>query len=265
MIELTDENYHSRKANKQYMSVSLLKSFLPWFPFGCEAKTMAELNGRWDEPDSPALLLGNYVHAWNEGKLPEFRANTPQLFKKNGDLYAKYKRGDEMINTLKNDEYMMKVLQGGKEEILTAELFGVPWKCKIDVLNDDFKTFTDLKTTREIGRDYYNPFMNEYQNFIEYYGYDFQMALYAEIIRKNRKAGKYYMPHIAAVDKQSPPDKMVIHFGTEFIKPKLNLIEDVIDHVIDVWKGNKKPERCGQCDYCRATKQIKKSVHFKEL
>jgi hypothetical protein len=265
MIELTGENYHSKKANSQYMSVSTFKSFLPWYSYGCEAKAVAKINGEWEEEESSAMLLGSYIHAWAEGRLQKFRANHPQLFKKNGGLYAKYKHADKMIETIKNDEYMMKVLQGGKEEIITGELFGVPWKAKIDVINDVKESFTDLKTTREIGRDYYNEHAQEYQNFINYWGYDIQMAVYAELIKQQRKLDSYYMPHIAVVDKQDPPDKVVIYFGTDWIQEKLEELEIAAERVVDVWAGKKEPHRCGKCDYCRSTKKITESIYWKDF
>ncbi len=54
------------------MSVSLFKSFLEEYN-GCEARTMAVLNGSWEEIKPDSFLVGNYVHAWNQGTLEEFK------------------------------------------------------------------------------------------------------------------------------------------------------------------------------------------------
>jgi len=263
-MKLTEENYHSQKANQEYMSVSTYKSFLPWFG-GCESKAKAILEGEWEQ-EKDCFLLGNYVHAWNENRLEEFKENTPELFKKNGELYAKYSIGDDMVETLENDEFVQKVRAGGKEKIITAELFGIPWKAKIDILNHDMKTFTDLKTTRSLDKRYYNAYYGEYQSFISYYGYDYQMAVYAELLKRNFETDNYYMPHILAVTKQNPPDKVVIHFGTnEFVEKRLSHISMHIERIKEVWKGKEEPTRCEQCNYCRSTKKIKKTIHWKEL
>ena len=103
------------------------------------------------------------------------------------------------------------------------------------------------------------------QNFIEYYDYLLQMAVYAEIERQNRGGNNYLQPHIVAVSKEEIPDKEVILIGTEFIKEKLLEVEAMLPHFIKVKNGEEEPVRCECCDYCRSTKRIKKIVHYTEL
>src|SRR5690554_5906181 len=243
------------------MSVSLYKSFLPEYK-GCEAKAMAKLNGEWQEPDKDAFLLGSYVHSWNENKMNEFLTKHPEMFKKDGTLYAKYAIGDDMINALKNDPLVQKVREGSKEIIITNELFGIPWKAQIDIYNPEDETLIDLKTTRSLFRRDYNTYTKEYETFIKLYGYDVQMAVYAELERLYRQGDKHFMPHILAVTKENPPDKALINMGTDFIKYVLESIEIKLPHIIDVWQGKVKPERCGRCDYCRATKELKTVKYY---
>ena len=266
-MQITKDNYFSNEASKEYMGVSLFKSFLPKYG-GCEAKTMAKINDEWQEPDNPAFLLGSYVHAWNEGNLQEFISQNPALFKKNGELYAKYAIGDDMINTLKNDPVAMKALEGQKEIIMTGELFGFPWKIMIDSYNPKAGAFTDLKTSREINKTYWNEYTREKENFITHWGYDWQMAVYAEIERQNRDSDEYLNPHILAVSKETPPDKELIVFDEDmdsFVEDTLNLMESDVPRVFEVWKGNTEPRRCGVCKYCRETKKITMPVHYMEV
>jgi hypothetical protein len=158
---------------------------------------------------------------------------------------------------------MNKVIKGGKEKIFTAELFNIDWKIRIDVHNPEMETFTDLKTTRKIGRKEYNTFTESYEGFIAYWGYDVQLAVYAEIERLANNRDNYFVPHIAVVDKQSPPDKAVIHFPTDdWIQQKLEQVEIALQDIIPVWKGEEEPERCNHCSYCRSTKSLKKSIHY---
>lgn len=264
MLKLNKNNYHSTEANQKYMSCSLFKSFLPQYG-GCEARAVALLSGEWEEKDKDAFLLGGYVHAWSEGKLPEYMAKNPGLFKKDGSLYAKYEIADKMIETLRSDPLVTKAREGEKEVIMTGELFGMPWKCMIDIYNPALRTFTDLKTTREIGRTQYNETLRCRQNFIEFYGYDWQMALYAEIERQNRGEVDYFNPHIIAVSKEDPPDKALIHFGTGFIEETLAEIELFASGVKAVWEGRDEPLRCEQCDYCRATKVLTRAIYYKDI
>ena len=261
MLKLTHENYHSLEADRQYMSVSLYKSFTE-----CEAKTMAILNGLYPKEDNDAFLLGSYVHAWNEGQnMGEFRAAHPEMFKKNGEMLAKYAIGDKMIETLQNDELITRVREGQKEVIMTAEIFGVPWKIMIDIYNPAGKAIVDLKTTRDIHMKYWNDKLRLKQNFIEYYDYLLQMAIYAEAERLNRKADDYLHPHIIAVSKEDIPDKAVIYLGTEFIKDKLIDVERGIERFKDVWQGKAEPQRCEICDYCRSTKKLDKIIFYTDI
>ena len=263
-MQLNHKNYHSNEANREYMSVSLFKSFLPQYG-GCEARAMAVLNGEWEEDNKDAFLLGGYVHAWNEGKLREYMAENPGLFKKDKMLYAKYAIGDKMIETLRNDPLIEKAREGEKEFIMTGELFGMPWKVMIDIYNPELKVFADLKTCQEIHRTEWNPVTRQRENMVELYGYDIQMAVYAEIVRQNRMDTKYFMPHIIAVSKEDPPDKAIIHFGTEFIPDILDEMKLFADGVKAVWTGRIEPLRCDRCDYCRATKQLQKTVFYMDL
>lgn len=263
-MKLTKENYHSRKANKKYMSTSLFKSFLPQYR-GCEARTMAETDGKWTTPENPAFLLGQYVHAWNEGDLQNFMSKNPALFKKDGTLYAKYATGDDMINALRNDDLAMLALEGEKEVIITEELFGVPWKIMIDSYNPAMKSFTDLKTCREINKTYFNEYTRRRENFIIYYGYDIGMAFYAEIERRRRKGEDHYYPHILAVSKEDPPDKELITFGTDFIPEILREMEEYMPRIIDVWKNRAEPKRCGSCAYCRSTKKLNEEIFYLDV
>lgn len=263
-MELTRANYHSTEMNRKYMGCTQFKSFIPRFR-GCEAKAMAKLTGEYLEQDNDAFLLGNYVHAWNSGELQEFMMDNPSLFKKDGTLYTKYAIGDLMIETLRNDPLIAKVREGQKEVIMTGELFGMPWKIMIDIYNPKLKVFTDLKTCREIHRTYWNEYLGERQNFIEFWGYDWQMAIYAEIERQNRGGENYFSPHIIAVSKEDPPDKEVIYFGTDFIEQTLKEMEYYAERVKEVWEGKSKPERCGVCDYCRKTKVLSGTVFYKDV
>nr|MCX3330167.1 PD-(D/E)XK nuclease-like domain-containing protein [Bacillus pacificus] len=162
------------------MSNSQYKSFLQ-----CEAATMAKINGEWAPPTSEALLFGQYVHAWLEGEkaFDGFKMNTPSLFTQKGQLYKQYQLADLMIESIQDDELCMSVLAGEKEHLVTAELFGVPWKGKLDVYNPAGGRFVDLKTTRSLRDKVWDPEIG-YCSFVEAYGYIAQMALYAEIEKR---------------------------------------------------------------------------------
>ncbi len=67
-MKLTNKNYYSQKANKEFFSVSQIKDFLK-----CEAQAMAKLSGEWVEEPTTAMLIGSYVDSWFEGTLEDFK------------------------------------------------------------------------------------------------------------------------------------------------------------------------------------------------
>lgn len=267
MLKLTHENYHSPEANREFMSVSLFKE-LDVGHGGCEAAAVAKLKGEWEDDEKKAFLVGSYVHSWNES--PEAfkkfcKENHDSIYKKRGGMYADFEQADRMIYKLKNDELVTKVREGEKEVIMTAELFGVPWKIMIDIYNPAMRSFTDLKTCKSIHEKLWNEQVRMKQSFIEFYDYFLQMAVYAEVERINRQSEEYLSPHIIAVSKEDPPDIAVIHMGTDFIEDKLLEVEMKLPYIMMLKNGEVEPQRCETCDYCRSTKRLTTIMHYSEL
>lgn len=249
---INKEDYFSLDTHKQYFSVSQYKGFLK-----CEAKEMAKLEGKWQDGENEAFLLGSYVHAWSEGTLEEFKSETPQLFKKDGTLLAKYDIGNKMIKTLEGDEMVTKLREGNKEVVMVGEIDGVPFKIMVDILNLEKGRFADLKTTKGI----YNKVGGE--NFVQAYGYDIQMAIYQEIIRQN--TGKVLEPYIIAVSKEAQPDKAIIYIEDYYLTQAMENVKLQLPRLKAVKEGKETPLGCGQCDYCKSVKKIEKILRLEDL
>lgn len=240
---LTNENYFSPESNLEYMSVSQYKTFR-----SCEAMAMAELRGEWKRPKSTALLVGSYVDAWFEGTLEKFKAENPEIFNKNGsELKADYIQAEEIIERVQRDEKFMEYMSGEKQTIFTAELFGIPWKIKIDSLCSD--KIVDLKVMRSMER-----IMGK--SFVEHWGYDLQMAVYAAV------HGEDLDTYLAVVTKQTPSDIELIEIPKWRREECLEDVERHLPRIIKVKRGEIEPERCGVCEYCRATKKITEPIDF---
>lgn len=169
-MKLTEKNYYSQEADREYMSVSQFKDFVGTYGrLGCEFTAMEKLEGKWEEEETTALMVGSYVDAHFEGTLEKFKAEHPTLFKRDGGLKADYVKANEIIARIERDEYFMKYMSGQKQVIMTGELFGAKWKIKIDsyipkVAIVDLKvmsSITELKWVKDIG----------YLDFVRYWGY----------------------------------------------------------------------------------------------
>lgn len=244
---LTNENYYSVEANQEFMSVSQYKDFEK-----CEAMAMAVLRGEWEKPKTTALMVGSYVDSWFEGTLDEFKAAHPEIFKKDGSLKADFVQAEEIIAFIQKDPKFMEYMAGEKQIILTAELFGTPWKIKIDSYHLGDK-IVDGKVMRSMER-----IMGK--SFVEHWEYDLQMAIYSAVVKA--VTGLDLETYLAVVTKQEPPDKEVIHIPQWRREEVLNNVERAMPRILDVKSGKVAPQRCGVCEYCRATKMIEEPIDF---
>ena len=262
---LTPENYFSPEADREYMSVSQYKSFLK-----CEAAAYAELTGEWQREEKEAFLVGHYVHAWAEGKLDEFIAEHPEIIasqgKTKGELKAPFRVAQAMTETLAADPKVMFYLQGMKETPVIAEIGGVPWKGRFDVINDDLNYILDLKTAASITEFKYDPRVGSRVSFIEQWDYMIQAAAYSEMERVVTGREKYKDFYIVAVTKQDPPDHAIIDLTDPArIAAELDKIRANLPRIIAVKSGAEPPNRCEHCEYCRKTKRVGSPVHYTEL
>ncbi|WP_260453690.1 PD-(D/E)XK nuclease-like domain-containing protein [Listeria booriae] len=259
--QLTKDNYYSSEMNKEYMSVSQFKSFM-----SCEARTLAEINGTWTQEAKQAFLVGNYVHSAFESEEVhnEFiEANNVVIFKKNGCKYSDFETADRMIETVKNDQLSMFALDGEKEVIIEADLYGARWKAKIDVLNKDYSRFTDLKTTAELYKRFWSDKYNGWVSFVQAYDYVLQMAIYKQMIEQQH--GGNFTPYIVAVTKQMPCDKAVIDFDPTRFDFEYLYVAEEMPRILKLKAGEIAPIRCNKCDYCRFSKVLNDTIEVEEL
>jgi hypothetical protein len=259
---LAADNYYSEEANRQYMSVSQFKDFNGTYgKVACEFEAMEKLTGRWKPEPSTALLVGSYVDAYVEGTLDDFKSRNTDILTAKGELKAPYKKAEEIIARIERDKYFMKYLSGEKQTIMTAELFGCEWKIKMDsyipgkVIVDlkVMASITDLKWVKDIG----------YLDFVRYWGYDLQGAIYQKIVEIN--TGKRLPFFIAAVTKEVEPDIRIIQVTQNYLDEALTVIESNIRRVLSVKNGEVEPDRCDLCDCCKHNRVLKAPISIMDL
>ena len=263
-MELSASNYYSAEANREYMSVSQYKDFAGTYgKLGCEYCAMEKREGRWQENKTTALLVGSYVDSYFEGSLDTFKAENPEIFKKTGDkgLRAEYIKAEDIIRRIESDNFFMMCLSGYKQVIMTGELFGAKWKIKIDSYIAD-KVIVDLKVMSSITKHEYVRDVG-YLDFVRYWGYDIQGAIYQEIVRQN--TGKRLPFYIAAASKEEETNIEVIHVTDNFLKDAMSMVEAAMPRILRVKNGEVKPDRCESCDCCRYTKVLRNPITILDL
>lgn len=246
-MKLDRLNYYSLEANKAYWSVSQFKAFNR-----CEAAGLAEVEGRYRREATDALLIGSYVDAYFSDDMEAFQERrADQMFTKKGELYAKFKDANTMINAIECQPLMMRMLEGDKQEIMSAVIDGIPWKVKVDVFNED--RIVDLKTVKDFG-DMWDETVGSRRSWIEYWGYDIQGAVYQKVVEK--ATGKKLPFYIAAVTKERVPDVAVIEIPQHILDAAYNLVQAKIERFDLIKSGEVEPIRCEKCEYCKTTKVL---------
>lgn len=273
---LTDENYYSREADIHYMSCSQYQAFEK-----CEAAAIAKLRGLWEPREmSDALFQGQYFHSYFESP-QAFETFCEQHFdrifktkttKTKGTevvgKYAPFERLDEMIEVVENDRFLSRILawEGENELPMTGMVGGIPWRMKMDKYCPSSRRIIDYKTSANLRELYYNVRTKERQTFVEEFGYLMRAAVYGEIERQNRQESTFPSFLIIGVSKQSPPDKEVILLDDDTRwEYELEVVKSRIPHIQRLKEGVENPRRCGMCEYCRATKEIRRIKAYTDL
>lgn len=252
-MELNNNNYFSPEAMTEFLSVSQYKDFMK-----CEAHALAKLRGEAKNEATTALLVGSYVDAYYEGTLDAFKEAHPEIFKRDGSLKADYVKAEEVIERTERDRLFSSYMDGRKQVIFTGELFGYPWKIKVDSFFND--VIVDLKVVKD-----FNPIYVPGEgriSWVEYWGYDIQGAIYQEIVKQN--TGKRLPFVIAGATKEKTVDIGLFEIPQARLDIALKIVENTIDRVVDVKTGLVRPRRCEACDYCKDTKELTEVIPYEE-
>ena len=261
-IKLNNENYYGTEANKEYLSVSQYKDFCGTLARkGCEVKALAKINGQYHTEPTTPMLVGSYVDSYIEGTLDNFKEKTPQLFKKDGSLKAEYVQAENIIARMEKDKKFMDYLSGEKQTIMTGELYGAEWKIKMDSYIPD-KAIVDLKVVSDI---YDKTYVKDFGslNFIQAWGYDFQLAIYQKIVEIN--TGNILPCYIAVADRGKTTNIELIQITQSELDGALVGVSIGVQRILALKNGEAEPERCNKCDYCKETKVITKPITMSML
>ena len=244
-MELNNANYYGRDASIAYFSASQVKSFKK-----CEAFALAEIRGEYERPMSQALMMGQYVDESLTGDIDEWMMAHPEILKRDGTPKAEFMQAAEMVARAQRDPLFMDFMEGEHQAILTADLFGVPFKAKFDVLGAD--RIVDLKTVKDLS-SVYLPGQGRV-DFATAWDWPLQMAIYQEIYRKNE--GVRLPCYLAVITKENPPDLTIVQVEQERMDAELAWLEQMLPRYDAIKNGIIEPDRCGQCAYCRETHKL---------
>ena len=262
LIDLTDENYYTPPANNitrgGYMGHHQMKAFVR-----CPAAWLAEyVLGEWKSPATEALAVGALAHSAaltpeeNDAVLEEY---ADILTTKSGAMGAKARQAVALGTLVREKPELTEYVEGSYEEIVTGTIGGIPWKGKLDIVNHDRRTFTDLKFVRNAHGTEYIERLRCRGSFVFAFDYDLQMAIYQELLWQ--QYGEVYTPYIIAIGKPTTkrptPDIVVYPFdAAAAFERRLEETVDRVATMLYALRGSSPFARCegDECDYCARTR-----------
>lgn len=272
-LKLTAANYYSPEANMEYMSASQFKAFR-----ACEVAALAELRGEWHRPSTTALLVGSYVDAYFSDEMEQFKAEHPEIFKKDGTLKADYQQAQAICDRLEQDEEARMLLAGKHQVIKTGKIAGVWYKAKFDSLltarqvEAICKKFPEIRELVPFGgpmivdlkcmRDFqtiWDSESGERVSFAEYWGYDLQGAIYQKI------DGRMAPFVIVGATKEAEPDIDAFYIPDDDLAYALAEVEEKSPRYAAIKRGEIEPIGCGSCACCRRQKRLSGIKHYRSI
>lgn len=263
MITKQKTQMENLKKYKNHLSSSAYKSLQE-----CSARQVAIDLGLFEKPTSKEQLIGKYVDAYFSGTIDELKKEDllkekPQIFKKDGSLYADFITAETVIKVIENDPLLLKYVKGDKLQYkVRGEIGGVIFEGFIDSLHTD-KAIVDLKIMADLYAKFWDNKEKSYVLWFEYFGYDRQMAIYQELIYQ--ETGKKLPCFLAVATKQTPPDKAVIQIPQGRMDLLIDEIKDNAMGLVNLRNGTSPVVRCEKCDYCRSTKMLKETITVFDL
>ena len=199
---------------------------------------MAKINGTYQPAMTKAMLTGSFVDAYFEGTLDAFMKEHPAVFTRKQELRSEFRKANEIIARIRSDELFMKFMSGEKQRIMTFDLFGVPWKMKMDSYLPG-TCITDLKVVAKF-------------RTLPFWRYDLQGAVYqAGVFIKTEEKLPFYL---AVATKERTIDLDIFQIPQATLNAALTEIEGSLQHFAEVKNGTVPPVYCGKCDYCKSVK-----------
>lgn len=181
-------------------------------------------------------------------------------------LKSDYVMANKMIARCRECEKFMWYMSGEKQRIFTGIIEGIPFKGKIDSYKPAGQPIiVDLKTTKDVHKMSFVPDLGHI-DFVTYYGYVFQLAIYKELVRQC--TGESCDCFITAVSKNKHPERKIIGIdGSELFDGLSTVKSSLAGSLPKVWRGEIQPTRCERpsCPYCLDTEKVTEVVDHRDL
>ena len=250
---LNQENYYSKEADMEYMSVSQWKLFNE-----CEAKALAIIEGREDATYKDSFLEGQLFEAVVTGGKELFISKHPELISTRGatagQLKSEFKKVITSAEKFNEQNFFKNIIQKcDKQVILTGEICDVKVKCALDLFDKETNSIYDIKCMKDF-KETWDKSEKCYKPWYYTYNYVLQLAVYRELVRQN--FGEPKEIGLISATKEDVPDIEALSFSSELLDLELENFKLKIKRYDNIKKGKIEPIKCGVCDHCKSIKCI---------
>ena len=250
---LNQENYYSKEADMEYMSVSQWKLFNE-----CEAKALAIIEGREDATYKDSFLEGQLFEAVVTGGKELFISKHPELISTRGatagQLKSEFKKVITSAEKFNEQNFFKNIIQKcDKQVILTGKICDVKVKCALDLFDKETNSIYDIKCMKDF-KETWDKSEKCYKPWYYTYNYVLQLAVYRELVRQN--FGEPKEIGLISATKEDVPDIEALSFSSELLDLELENFKLKVKRYDDIKKGKLEPIKCGCCDYCKSIKTI---------
>lgn len=257
---LNQENYYSKEADMEYMSVSQWKLFNE-----CEAKALAIIEGREDATYKDSFLEGQLFEAVVTGGKELFISKHPELISTRGatagQLKSEFKKVITSAEKFNSQNFFRNIIDKcEKQVILTGEINGIKVKCALDLFDKETNSIYDIKCMKDF-KEQWSKEEKAYVPWYYHWGYVLQLAVYREIVRQN--FGEPKEIGLIAATKEDIPDITANSFSSDLLDIELETFKNNIKRYDNIKKGIEIPLACNCCDYCKKIKNIEKFEEVK--
>lgn len=251
---LTKDNYFSKEADMEYMSVSQWKLFNE-----CEAKALATIQGQKPATFKDAYLEGKLFEELVAGDAKLFMAQHPELISSRGatagQLKTEFKRVLKAAEKFNSQKFFTDIIaKCEKQVILTGTINDIKVKCALDLFFPIDCSIYDIKCMKDY-KEQWNSEERAYVPWYYTYGYVMQLAVYREIVRQN--FGEPKEIGLLSATKEEQPDISAPSFSSELLDLEFEKFKSKIKRYDLIKKGFVEPIQCGCCDFCKSIKNIR--------
>jgi hypothetical protein len=172
-----------------------------------------------------------------------------------GELKSNFKRVIGSVEAFQRQPFFSELIKKcERQKIFTGEIAGIPFKGCVDFFDAATASSYDTKCMRDF-KKIYSKSDTMHVNWYFAYGYNYQMAIYRELI--NHTCGKSGVHALLAVTKEEVPDVAAFMFSDEILDNAIEVIKEYAPVYDRIKRGGIEPEPCGSCDYCKQVKILK--------